>query len=100
MNRSQSLIIGVTVVATLVNSYGAVKKGNTVAIPVLGGFVASTILLGLSYGVPQVAEMFALAFGVTSLSVNGGDLFALLSDLTGQQPPKNSSGGGTPARIQ
>jgi hypothetical protein len=111
MNRSQSIVLTTTIIGTLVNMYGAIRRGSDVTIPIIGGFVVTAVLLGLAetpFG--TVAEVFGGAYLVTSASLNAGDLVKQINGLeTGapigpapaaQKPPPTGGAGGRPAVAQ
>lgn len=86
MDNKQTAIITMMVIGVLVNGYGAVRRGQTVVKDLLGGFVATTLLLALSEGVPVVAEALAGSFLITSLLTSGAPLIAELTSLTTNTP--------------
>jgi hypothetical protein len=112
MNRAQSIVIGTSIIATLVNIYGAIRNGRDATVPIIGGFVVSTILLGVAE-IPEaqvLAEAFGAAFLITSATLNAGDLIATVTSFTGGTPvapstrtpstPTAGGGGGKPAAVQ
>lgn len=92
---SHNGILAMGITATIVNLYGAVKKGRPIELPVFGGFVVVAILLGIGNAAPDIGKLFALAFLITSLSENGTTLLGNITqiDTTGVQ---QSSPGGSP----
>ena len=82
--QGQDGVITMCVLATLANIYGAVTNQRTVSIPIIGGFVVSTILLGVSRPLPKLAEMFAGAYFITSMFTNGAPIFDTVNHLVGQ----------------
>lgn len=73
-------IIGMGVLATLVNMAGALQRGKGTVDSIMGGFIVTTILIliGQTKAKP-IATLFMLAFLITSLSVNGFGLFNTIS---------------------
>lgn len=75
MNKAQSAIATMVLIAGIVNSFGAVRKSKDITYPILGGFVVLILLLALAEANAKVAEMFAGAYVITCLLTNGQDLF-------------------------
>lgn len=72
------------ILATLVNVYGAMKGNRDVAIPIVGGFIVSVILMGVAEaGADEIASLFAGAYFVTSLVTNGRPLIDVASQTVG-----------------
>lgn len=76
-------VITLCVLATLANIYGAVTHNKTVSIPIIGGFVVTTLLLVASRPVPKLAEMFAGAYFITSILTNGMPAFDTINKVVG-----------------
>ena len=88
-------VITMGVLATLANIYGAVTHNRTITIPVIGGFVVTTILLAVSRPAPRLAELFAGAYFITSLLTNGAPAIEMVNKLIGEEAqvikPSNST---------
>lgn len=71
--------------ATLVTYIGtfADKTKTTTIKPLIGMFVAGSLLLAVSIWSGEVAKMFAIILLITSLVVNGKPLFDTLTKVTG-----------------
>lgn len=81
--QGQDGVITLCVLATLANIYGAVTHNRTITIPIVGGFVVTTILLFVARPVPKLAEMFAGAYFITSMLTNGGPAIDTLNKVVG-----------------
>ena len=76
-------VITMCVLAMLANIYGAVHQNKTITIPVIGGFVVTTLLLIVAQPAPKLAEMFAGAYFITSLLTNGAPAIDTLNKVVG-----------------
>jgi hypothetical protein len=92
MNRQQSMILAVVLFGTLANMYGAVTRKPTklkpnpdhsILTPVAGGLVVAIFLVAIasSESAATLAELFALAFFITSMADNGTDLINLVTQV-------------------
>lgn len=101
MNRQQTLILTVVIFGTLANIYGAVTRKPTklkpnpdhsILTPVAGGLVVAIFLVAIaqSESAATLAELFALAFFITSLADNGTDLLDLIT-TTVRNPGQTTS---------
>ena len=95
MNKSQSAITTMVVVAGVANSYGAVRKSKDITYPVLGGFIVLILLLVMAQANAKVAEMFAGAYAVTSFLLNGADLVNSVTGFVNPATPRFDPGGQT-----
>lgn len=86
-DKSQT-IVGCTAAALVVTYVGnvAAKKPMTIK-PLIGGFVAGTLLLGTAMWVPDIAAGFAVLILVSSLVINGTDVFKSVGLLTSGSAP-------------
>lgn len=84
MNRSQTVVLTLCVLATVANAYGAVKRSQAIVEAVVGGFIVTIILLAIAEAekASVIAEAFAGAFMVTSVSENGTELFTAIAKLS------------------
>lgn len=82
------------VIATGVNVYGASSKGKDPIIPIVGGFVVGAFLLAVAGSAPELAELFAAAFAITSLTANGQPLINAVTQITSSnnRPAANGQG--------
>jgi hypothetical protein len=92
MNRQQTMILTVVILGTLANIYGAVTRKPTklkpnpdhsILTPVAGGLVVAIFLVAIatSESAATLAELFALAFFITSMADNGTDLINLITQV-------------------
>lgn len=102
MNKPQSAISTIVLLASIVNIFGAVKKGKDITYPIMGGFIVLILLLALAEANEQVAEMFAGAYGITCALTNGQDLFEGISQAitSGKRFDPGAQGAGTDAGAQ
>jgi hypothetical protein len=83
MTDSSQGIVACVTAATVATYAGNVSGGKPVTIkPLIGGFIAGTLLLGVGMWSGQVALMFSVVMLVTSILINGTDLFKSFERLT------------------
>lgn len=94
-------ILGATVITYVGNV--AAKKPITMK-PLIGGFVAGTLLLGVGMWTGKIASSFATLILVSSVLINGTELFKAVGTLTGTDIKVGATGTGaasttTPTRT-
>lgn len=78
-----STIVGSVAAATLVTYVGRLTDGRDITIrPLVGGFVTGSLLLALGMLSADVAKTLAILVLVTSVLVNGQDVFKGLGRLS------------------
>lgn len=83
-------IIATVIIASGVNVYGAVSESRDPIIPVIGGFIVGAFLLALAEEAPMLAELFAAAYAITSLTANGTPLINAATKITSNTSPQTT----------
>lgn len=78
-------VIATIIVATSVNVYGATQRKDDPIITIIAGFVVGAFLLAVAGEAPQLAELFAAAYAITSLTTNGTPLINAVNGITTSQ---------------
>lgn len=86
-----SAAAGITLVGQVTD-----PKAKVTIRPVIGAFVAGSLLLGVSLWSAAVAKSFAVVLLVTAIVKNGDEFFTAIGKLT---PVPPSTGGGSAPKV-